>query len=246
MKRYTLFAARFVVVPMISGPFVVSQTGNASWLERAHVVAGVAAFYIILFLVLKAAKNRKIRLQAGLALGLVLMEAIPGMPRLHAAVSTLLFALLAWAAMAVTSDGASEPQRSRWVFAAPALVLLPIFYGVGYRHQTSGFLPHIGAALLVAGFLVMFAAVLKEHYPEDAQMRRACNLTMTAVLVQVVLGIAAFVIRLLEIENGLLLAVVRTLHITGAAPVLAATWELAMRYRCAVRPVTEKGVVLAG
>jgi hypothetical protein len=46
-----------------------------------------------------------------------------------------------------------------------------------------------------------------------------------------VFGFAAFIIRLLEIEGGLWLAVVRTAHITGAAPVLAASAELAIQYR---------------
>lgn len=236
MRRYALFAAQFVLAPMISGPFVVSTTGRASWLEWAHVVSGIAAIYIILFLLLKAARNRQIRLQAGVALALGLLEAVPGAPRLHAAVSPLLFTSLAWAVMSLNSEE-NEPHRSRWIFAAPAVVLLPICYGVGYRHQTSGFLPHIGAAVLVGGFLVMFSAVVKEHHPDEARLGRACNLTITAVLLQMALGISAFVIRLLEIENGLLLTVVRTLHITGAAPVLAATTELAIQYRRGSRAI---------
>jgi hypothetical protein len=161
------------------------------------------------------------------------------MPRLHAAVSPLLFAVLAWAVISLPDGTAPGPERTRersparskWILALPAAVVLPILYGVSYRHQTSGFLPHIGAALLVAGFLVMFSMVLKERHAADARLCLACNLTIAAVLVQIVFGIGAFVIRLLEIENGLLLAVVRTLHITGAAPVLAASTELAIRYR---------------
>ncbi len=240
MKRYSVFAARFVLVPMISGPFV---TGTASWLARAHIVSGIAAIYLILILLLKAAKHRQIRVQAALALLLGLTEAIPGMPRLHAAVSPLLFAALAWAVISLPDGMAPVPEqrpvqiakrtreRSKWILAVPAAVVLPILYGVSYRHQTSGFLPHVGAALLVAGFLVMFSMVLKERHAADARLCLACNLTIAAVLVQVVFGIGAFVIRLLEIENGLLLAVVRTLHFTGAAPVLAASTELAIQYR---------------
>jgi hypothetical protein len=244
MKRYSVFAARFALVPMISGPFV---TGTASWLARAHILSGIATIYLILILLLKAAKNRQIRLQAALALLLGMTEAIPGMPRLHAAVSPLLFAALAWALISVPDGSAPVPEqrpaqiakrtrerspdRSKWIFAVPAAVVLPILYGVSYRHQTSGFLPHVGAALLVGGFLVMFSMVLKERHAADARLCLACNLTIAAVLVQIVFGIGAFVIRLLEIENGLLLAVARTLHFTGAAPVLAASTELAIQYR---------------
>lgn len=225
---------------MISGPFV---TGTASWLARAHIVSGIATVYLILILLLKAVKNRQIRVPAALALLLALTEAIPGMPRLHAAVSPLLFAALAWAVISLP-DGTAPipaerakrtrertPARSKWIYAVPAAVVLPILYGVSYRHQTSGFFPHVGAALLVAGFLVMFSMVLKERHAADARLCFACNFTIAAVLIQLVFGIGAFVIRLLEIENGLLLAIVRTLHFTGAAPVLAASTELAIRYR---------------
>ncbi len=228
MKRYSVFAARFALVPMISGPFV---TGTASWLARAHIVSGIAAVYLILILLLKAFKHRRIRFHAALALLLALTEAIPGVPRLHAAVSPLLFATLAWAVISLSDSDLLNTERSPWIFALPATVLLPILYGVGYRHQDSGLLPHVGAALLVAGFLVMFSMVLKERHAADVRLCLACNLTIAAVLVQIVFGIGAFVIRLLEIENGLLLAVVRTLHITGAAPVLAASTGLAIQYR---------------
>lgn len=213
---------------MLSGPFV---TGTASWFARAHIAAGIATIYLVLILFLKAVKNRRIRLHAGLALLLGLTEAIPGMPGLHAAVSPILFATLAWGVIALPDDAASASERSAWIFVLPAAVVLPILYGVGYRHQTSGFLPHAGAALLAAGFLVMFSMVLKERHAEDAGLGLACNLTIAAVVAQIGLGIGAFVIRLLEIRNGLPLAVVRTLHITGAAAVLAASVELAARYR---------------
>jgi len=257
MKKYATFVALFALAPMISGPFVVSMHGPASEFEWAHALAGIATIYLTLWLLLKAAVHRQMRLQASLALFAALLEAIPGMPRLHALMSPILFATLAWAVMAVPSLLAHngpcglcaysalkrESKKTRWIFAVPALVLLPVFFGVGYRHQTNGFLPHIGAALLVAGFLVIFCTVLKERNSSQPALRRACNLTIAAVIVQITLGVAAFVIRLLEIENGLLLAVARTLHITGAAPVLAATIELAIRYRgsptdaSSVRPV---------
>jgi hypothetical protein len=139
--------------------------------------------------------------------------------------------MLAWGVISLSDDSSAAAERSPWIVAVPAAVLLPIFYGVSYRHQTSGFLPHVGAALLVAGFLVMFSMVLKERHPADTRLCQACTLTIAAVVVQIVFGIGAFVIRLLEIENGLLLTIVRTLHITGAGPVLAASTELAVRYR---------------
>ena len=108
---------------------------------------------------------------------------------------------------------------------------MPIFYGVGYRHQTSDFVAHIGAALAAGGVLLCVCLVLNERYPANLKLRRACKLAIAAVLIQVVLGMVAFMIRLLEIEHGLWLQVARTMHITGAAIVLAASTELAIEYR---------------
>jgi hypothetical protein len=231
MKRYAVFAARFALVPMIGGAFLGSTTGRESGLEWAHIITGFAAIYLILGLLLMSAANRQNRFLAAMALALGLLEAIPGMPRLHAMVSPILFATLACGVMLLHTEKRTALEKSRWVFALPALVLLPIFYGVGYRHQTSGFVPHVGAALLAAGTLLVFCVVQNERHPANKKLRRACNLTIAAVVFQIVFGFAAFIIRLLEIEGGLWLAVVRTAHITGAAPVLAASAELAIQYR---------------
>jgi heme A synthase len=244
MKRYAVFTAGFALAPMISGPFVVSMTGRASGLEWAHTITGFATVYLLILLLLKSVKNGEGRLPAAVALALGLLEAIPGVPRLHAAVSPVLFATLAWAVMALSSEQETAEQetagqetarrKSRWIFVLPALVLLPIFYGVGYRHQTSGIVPHLGAALTVAGVLLIFCKAMNERHPANKKLRRACNITIAAVLFQIAFGVAAFIIRLLEIEGGLWLAVARTAHITGAAPVLAASTELAIQYRRSV------------
>jgi hypothetical protein len=76
--------------------------------------------------------------------------------------------------------------------------------------------------------------VLNERHPADMKLRSACNITIAAVLFQVVFGIGALIIRMLEVESGLLLAIVRTAHITGAAPVLASSTMLAIQYRRSV------------
>jgi hypothetical protein len=162
------------------------------------------------------------------ALAAALLEAIPGMPQIHAIISPILFAALAWSVVELPE---TPPAGSRRMFLLPALVLLPIVFGVEYRHQTGGFLSHLGVALPVAGLLIICPAVLNERYPARPNLRRVCNLMIVAASAQVVLGMAAFVIRMLELQGGLLLAVARTAHITGAALVLAASAELAIQYR---------------
>src|ERR1700726_251562 len=114
MKRYAAFTARFALVPMISGPF---------WpgLEWAHIITGFATVYLVIGLLLMSMKHRQIRLQGIVTPALALLEAIPGTPQLHAAVSPVLFASLAWAVIALHSERPPGPARSRWIFVLPAL-----------------------------------------------------------------------------------------------------------------------------
>lgn len=219
---------------MISGPFVVSTTGRAAGLEWAHIVTGFATLYLIFFLLLLSAQHREVRLPAAAALVVGLLLAIPGVPQLHAAVSPVLFAILSWAVIALPSGEETAQGKDRSVFILPALVLLPIFYGVQYRHQTSGLMSHLSAALPVAGFLLVFCLVLKERHAADTLLCGTCNITIGAVLFQIVFGIATLIIRMLEMDGGISLAVARTAHITGAAPVLAASTMLAIQYRRSV------------
>ena len=231
MKRYAAFTARFVLAPIVSGTFVVSATGRASALEWAHLITGVTAIYLIFGLVLLSAKYREIRLPAYVALAVGILEAIPGIPRLHAVIAPILFAALVWAVMALPRGMETARGKPRLIFVLPALVLLPIIYGVGYRHQTSGFLPHILAAMPVAGMLVVVCVVLNQRHLANTKLRRVCNQLIAVILLQIVFGIVVFIIRLLELEGGLLLAIARTAHITGAAPVLGICTALAIQYR---------------
>jgi hypothetical protein len=222
---------RFALAPMISGTFVVSSNGRASLIEWAHIIAGYATIYLIIGLLLRSTMHRELRLPGSVALVLALLEAAPGMPRFHAALSPLLFSTLVWAALAQSANALPAPKRNRLVFILPALVLMAIVYGVGYRHQTSSIVAHIGAAMLAAGVIVGFCMVLNQNHPDDATLRGAANVAIAAVLFQVVAGSTAMVIRMLDMNGGLTLGLARTAHITGAGPVLAASALLAIQYR---------------
>ncbi len=231
MKRYAVFVLRFALAPMISGTFVVNTRGPASLIEWAHIAAGFALIYLIVGLLIRSAMHPELRLPGFFALIAALLETIPGAPRLHAAVSPILFTTLAWAAVALPKGAREESAGPLRIFALPALVLLAIFYGVGYRHKESGVAPHIAAAMLVAGALLIFCMYINQRYPEAIALRGIANLNIAVVLFQVAMGAAALVIRMLEIEGGLALGLSRTAHITGAGVLLAATTILAIQYR---------------
>jgi hypothetical protein len=231
MKRYAVFVLRFALAPMISGTFVVSMSGTASLVEWAHIITGFALIYLIIGLLIRSAMHPELRLPGFIALIAALLEAIPGVPRLHAAISPILFTTLAWAAVALPRAARDEGARPLRIFALPALVFVAIFYGVGYRYKNSGVAPHIAAAMLVAGALLIFCMYVNQKYPEDTALRGMANLTIAAVLFQIVMGVTALIIRILEIEGGLVLGLARTAHFTGAGVLLAASTMLAIQYR---------------
>ena len=232
MKRYPVFVMRFALAAMISGTFVVSLGWPVALIEWAHAIAGFLTVYLVIGLVLRSAVQRELRAPAfaGLVVGVAL--AVPGMPRAHAALSPVLFALLAWAAM--RADGGERfggHGSGRGVFVLPALVLAAIFFGVGYRHQTSGIALHLMAAMGAAGGLLILCVFVNDRYPDDARLRGAANLTIAAVLFQVVAGGATLVIRMLDVDGGLALGLARAAHITGAGPLLAAACLMAVQFR---------------
>jgi len=231
MKRYAVFVARFALVPMISGTFVVSTSGRAALIEWAHIIAGFAMIYLVLALLLRSIVHRQGRWPAVIALLLALAEAIPGSARLHAAISPLLFATLVWASVTLRNTSAPAPPKNLRIWFLPALILTTIYYGVGYRHQTSGVAAHIGIAMLAAGLLVGYCMVVNEKHPADSPLRPFAKLAIAAVLFQVVAGITALVIRMLDMNGGLALSLARTAHITGAGPVLATALLLSLQYR---------------
>jgi hypothetical protein len=231
MKRYPAFVMRFALAPMISGTFVVSTGRPEGLIEWGHVIAGLVTIYLIIGLLIRSTKYAELRLPGILALVLALMETIPGVPRLHAAVSPLLFATLAWAALALPHKTVTAPRGGLRVLVLPALVIPAIFYGVDYRHATSGIVSHLGMALLAAGILIGFCMILNQNHPNDAPLCGTASLTIAAVLFQITAGTAALVIRMLDVNGGLALGLARTAHITGAGVVLAAATTLTIQYR---------------
>jgi hypothetical protein len=231
LKRSAVFVLRFALAPMISGTFVVSMGWPASLVEWAHTITGFALIYLIIGLLIRSTMHPELRLPGFVALILALLETIPGVPRLHAAISPILFTTLAWAAVVRPKSTHDRSDKTLRIFALPALVFLAIFYGVNYRYKESGVAPHIAAAMLVAGTLLIFCMYVNQKYPEETALRSMANLTIAAVLFQVAMGVTALVIRMLEINGGLTLGLARTAHFTGAAALLATSTMLAIQYR---------------
>lgn len=132
------------------------------------------------------------------------------------------------ASLPVFVDHGTPSLRSLGVIA-PWLVLLQVAMGAALRYKMMGAMSHVAGAMLVGAFLLYYATGVMAPAPKGHAARGAAVVLLWAVLVQVLLGIAAYVIRF---SNGAQSGLPDTrlfsiLHIITGAIVLGATFVLA-------------------
>ncbi len=158
----------------------------------------------------------------------------------HGTVAQVFFALVVGVAAAVPSPGhppAASPALRRWSLVTVAAVFIQLILGAVVRHTHA---PHWGHAHLLTAFAVVAAVVwtVRLAYRDEAHDRRTVRpalLLATLVLVQVFLGLEAWVMRF---GSGLLpetvpvtlpRALVWTAHVLVGAGILATAVALALR-----------------
>jgi cytochrome c oxidase assembly protein subunit 15 len=116
--------------------------------------------------------------------------------------------------------------------AAVAAVLLQLVLGAGFRHGAFGIIPHIAGAGVVAALIVWASALAIRRHREDRFIARPAAAAAGLVIVQIGLGIAAYLARLgaagdpQPLEPMISLTVA---HLTVGALTLAAVLTLALR-----------------
>src|SRR5260370_31122447 len=119
--------------------------------------------------------------------------------------------------------------------AAPILVLLQIAMGAAFRHQAMDVMPHIVGAMLVALFIMILGACAMHQFPTHRTLRPTALAVMVITGVQVFLGMAAFIMRMMTDAGSPLLISATLAHVATGALTLAATSVLMIQIR---RPVT--------
>jgi heme A synthase len=160
----------------------------------------------------------------------------------HAWLAPLLVACLAAVACFTTPEWQAEPDAvdlKEWPFipaaakAAPVIVLLQILMGAAYRHKEWGVMPHMAGAMLVAAALLVIPVMLLQQYPNHPSLKPISIAAMSIALVQVTLGIAALVMRLLDFDADTGFIALSAAHVCVGALTLAASLVLAIEItRC--------------
>lgn len=157
------------------------------WLHRSLIV--LAAFSL-----------------AAVALGVPPVASLNA-PPLEAALAWLshaLFALLAlgalvtspgWKSNSATIPDAGWPTLRSLSWITPAVVLVQIALGAGYRYQLLGAIPHAVWAFLAAILIMMLGAFVLTHEQALRPMKRVSIALLTLTGLQVILGVLALVAR---------------------------------------------------
>jgi hypothetical protein len=84
----------------------------------------------------------------------------------------------------------------------PVLVVSQVAMGAAYRHNFWSIMPHMAGAILVAFILVAEGVTILQRAPEHRLLSLAAKWAIGIVIAQIALGIADFILRLLDFENS--------------------------------------------
>jgi heme a synthase len=128
-------------------------------------------------------------------------------------------------------DRGWPPLRSLAVLI-PVLVLVQIALGAGYRHRAFGIMPHVLGAIGIGTLLLIFAVFVLVQFPKHNPLRHSAWAVTSITLVQVLLGIVAYLARLSSadaIAPGAPLVISTVAHVGFGALTMASTVVLAIQ-----------------
>jgi len=149
-------------------------------------------------------------------------------------VSIALFTSRGWlAGPSIVPEDSDNPLRGLSL-AAPICVLVQLFLGAAVRHKALGAIYHICGAPLVTAVVLWVSMRILLHYARNRELRTAAVALITITLVQVFLGIAAFMTRIAyadAVQPMPLMVTFTVLHVAVGALTLAASIVLAILVR---------------
>lgn len=221
---------------------------------QVHAWAGIFATLLVLVVALWVALSRQpgaVGFIAWLGVALAIISSAAGMADrssasvtvavLHACFAPLILSLMVLltviTAPAGSQSGAPVLLRGggtlqRAALAGPPLALVQIIFGALYRHKVIGVLLHMGGALVVSLLTLIVCAAIMQQITRSTPLRTVAAVAMTVILAQISLGIAAFVMRLLDADAGSAFLAVTVLHVTVGSMTLASSALLAIKARC--------------
>lgn len=238
------------------------MTGGIFYEHGHRMVASTVGFLtIILAAWLWRVEDRSWLKRLGLAaLGMVVLQGVLGgltvlflLPKgvsiAHACLAELFFSTTvliaiftspAWRRGPVPVLDSGTPSVRSLAVLTPVCVLGQVALGAAFRHRLLTVMPHVIGALAVSGVVVYFTIAALAEFKSHAALRKSAKMLLHCTLLQVVLGIAAYLGRISNSESVQPMPVMvafTVAHVAVGAMVMAASVALAVQVRRNVQAV---------
>lgn len=222
--------------------------------EHGHrlIGAGVGLFTLTLALWLWVTERRGWVRSLGLvALALVIVQGVLGGLRViwidralaivHAALAQAFFALTASLAFFTSREWSEAPQRLQGTDAGrlrtlalltTSVIYLQLMFGAVLRHTGAGVSLHLLCAGVVAIQVLCLAVLILKTYADQPRLVRPVLLLSTLLILQLVVGVGAYLGKFSSVGMGLsfrALVTLTTMHVAAGALMLATCLVLTLR-----------------
>ena len=128
------------------------------------------------------------------------------------------------------------PSLRTMAIATPLFVLGQIALGAGFRQGVLSVLWHIMGSMLVTLVIMLTSVFVLQQFPNHRALRSAARALLTITIVQLCLGVLAFIMRIEAAEMPVWMVISTVTHVAVGASTLATSIVLAIQIRYNVRP----------
>ena len=147
-------------------------------------------------------------------------------------VSLAMFTARGWRWDEPKAEDPRAPSLRHLAVATTGAIYVQLILGAAFRHNGFGILPHIVVAMIVTLLVIWMAARIFSRFTGEKRLVRAMGLLVSLVIVQVFLGVGAYMMRLASRNAPQPLPPVvnvTTAHVAVGALVLAASVILTLQ-----------------
>jgi hypothetical protein len=242
VRAYAILTACCTLLAIISGAALTSSKDLV--FQTPHTIVAIVDSILIVGLCVW-------RRAGWTSLGLLVADAIlgkfqgPVWGTLHAILAALLFTSIAAVVLFTSSSWQRDPDQVQdygrpslrsLSTAAVLLIVMQVGFGAGLRHSAVGVMPHLLGALVVALFIMIVGVFVTTQFPKHAALRRMAVAFMVITGIQVLLGMGAFFMRMMNTSGSTVFLAISVAHVTTGSLTLATGVMLALEIRRSVLP----------
>jgi len=253
--------------PLSYGQVIPDMTGGVLFETGHRDIAGVVGILTIILAIWiqRVEKRQWMRRLGWVALSLVVAQALlggatvlmlqpPPVSIAHACLAQLFFSVTVAIAVFTSrkwQEGPEPVEDYGWpslrslAILTPVLILVQIALGAGFRHRAFGLLPHVIGAMLVPLVILLTGIFVLQQFPKHRALRPAASGLLGITLVQVFLGVIAYIARINAAEYPLAMVLTTVAHVATGGLTLAASVVLAIQIRRNVRVRTPEAAEVA-